>query len=89
MKMVEAGAAAAEMTVPVEDDHSGGLYSLINVAGLAVGLASAILIMLFVRDELSYDKWIPDTTNSTARRSGSWSMLVDCNALPAGRKILD
>src|SRR5215213_4772439 len=35
------------------------LYSIINIAGLAVGLACAILIMLFVRDELSYDAWIP------------------------------
>ena len=35
------------------------LYSFINIAGLAVGLACAVLIMLFVRDELSYDKWIP------------------------------
>jgi len=35
------------------------LYSFINIAGLAVGLACAILIILFVRDELSYDKWIP------------------------------
>ena len=35
------------------------LYSFINIAGLAVGLASLILIILYVRDELSYDKWIP------------------------------
>lgn len=35
------------------------LYSAINIAGLAVGLACAILIILFVRDELSYDSWIP------------------------------
>ena len=35
------------------------LYSFINIAGLAVALASAILIMLFVRDELSWDKWVP------------------------------
>jgi putative ABC transport system permease protein len=39
------------------------LYSFINIAGLAVGLACAILIMLFVRDELSYDKWIPNSEN--------------------------
>ncbi len=39
------------------------LYSFINVAGLAVGLACVIFIMLFIRDELSYDKWIPDTQN--------------------------
>jgi putative ABC transport system permease protein len=39
------------------------LYSLINVVGLSVALASAILILLFVRYQLSYDGWIPDTSN--------------------------
>jgi putative ABC transport system permease protein len=39
------------------------LYSFINVAGLTVGFTCAIFIMLFVRDELSYDKWIPETEN--------------------------
>jgi putative ABC transport system permease protein len=39
------------------------LYSFINIAGLAVGLACAVLIMLFVRDELSYDKWIAGSEN--------------------------
>jgi len=39
------------------------LYGVINVAGLSVGLACAILITLFVRDELLYDKWIPDSEN--------------------------
>lgn len=31
------------------------LFSAINILGLAIGLASCILIALFVRDELSYD----------------------------------
>jgi putative ABC transport system permease protein len=35
------------------------LHSLISIAGLAVGLACAIFILLFVRDELSWDRWIP------------------------------
>jgi len=35
------------------------LYSFINICGLAVGLACVILVLLFIRDELSYDKWIP------------------------------
>jgi len=39
------------------------LYSLINVVGLSVALACAILILLFVRDQLSYDNWIPGTEN--------------------------
>ncbi len=37
------------------------LYSFINIAGLAVGLACAIFIILYLNDELSYDKWIPDS----------------------------
>lgn len=36
------------------------LYSTINVAGLVVGLTCCLLILLFVRDELSYDRWLPD-----------------------------
>ncbi len=36
------------------------LFTLINVVGLAIGLMSCILILLFVRDELSYDAWIED-----------------------------
>ncbi|HUU04569.1 MAG TPA: ABC transporter permease, partial [Patescibacteria group bacterium] len=32
-------------------------YSLINIAGLAVGMAACLLILLFVRDELSYDRY--------------------------------
>jgi putative ABC transport system permease protein len=35
--------------------HMG--YSMINVAGLAIGMACCILILLFVFDELSYDKF--------------------------------
>ena len=33
------------------------LYSSINIAGLAVGIACCIAIMLFVHDELSYDRF--------------------------------
>ena len=32
-------------------------YSLINILGLAVGMACCILIMLYVQDELSYDRY--------------------------------
>ena len=39
------------------------LYSVINIVGLAVGLACAIFIILFIRDEISYDKWVPGSEN--------------------------
>ncbi len=32
-------------------------YSLINILGLAIGIACSILIFLWVRDELIYDKY--------------------------------
>jgi len=35
--------------------HKG--YSFINIAGLAVGMAACLLILLWVRDELSFDKF--------------------------------
>lgn len=35
-------------------------YSFINIAGLSLGLACAILIMLYVQDELSYDRFHKD-----------------------------
>jgi putative ABC transport system permease protein len=39
------------------------LYGFINIAGLSIGLACAILIVLYVRDQLSYDAWIPGTSH--------------------------
>lgn len=34
------------------------LYSVINIGGLAIGLAACLMIFLFVRNELSYDTWL-------------------------------
>ena len=44
------------------------LYSFINIAGLAVGLTAAILIGLFVQQELSFDTWCRGANGSTALR---------------------
>ena len=33
------------------------VYSAINIIGLAVGLASFVVILLYLNYELSYDKW--------------------------------
>jgi len=33
------------------------VYSFINVTGLAMGMACCLLILLFVQDELSYDRF--------------------------------
>ncbi|MEM6965698.1 MAG: ABC transporter permease [Bacteroidota bacterium] len=39
------------------------LVSFINVIGLALGLTVGIFILLYVQNETSYDKWIPDHEN--------------------------
>jgi len=39
------------------------LFSAINIIGLAIGLMSCLLIMLFVRAESGYDSWIPQSEN--------------------------
>lgn len=36
------------------------LYAGVTIAGLAIGFAAAMLIALFVRDEYSYDRFIPE-----------------------------
>jgi putative ABC transport system permease protein len=51
------------LTVALRNIVRNKLYSAINIVGLAVGLACVICIMLFVRDELSYDKWLPNSDN--------------------------
>jgi putative ABC transport system permease protein len=33
------------------------LYSFINICGLAIGLACALFILLWVRDEISFDRF--------------------------------
>jgi len=38
-------------------------YSFINVAGLSIGLACAMLIILYVKDEVSYDRFHKNVTN--------------------------
>ena len=51
------------------------VFSFINIAGLAVGMACCILIYLWVKDELSYDKFHPNHKRLyqiVMRREGTW-----------------
>ena len=34
-------------------------YSLINISGLAIGMATCILILMYIQDELGYDRYHP------------------------------
>jgi putative ABC transport system permease protein len=45
------------LTVAVRNLVRHKVYSLINILGLAIGMACCILILLFVQDEFSYDRY--------------------------------
>src|SRR5689334_3748370 len=51
-------------TVAIRALAKNRTYSIINIAGLAIGMAACILILLYIRYEKSYDKWIPDVENT-------------------------
>lgn len=60
--------------------HKG--YTFINVSGLAVGLACCLLIALFVKDELSYDRY-NENYNEIYRVIHSYRPNVDITKTPA------
>lgn len=49
------------------------LFSAINVFGLSIGLMSCILIMLYVKDELTYDAWVPEAEKVVRIHSAYYS----------------
>ena len=71
-----------KITIRNIQKHKG--YSFINIAGLAVGMACCILILLWVQDELSYDRFhenadqiyrIVTETPYSKWRSSAWALM--------------
>jgi putative ABC transport system permease protein len=48
------------LTVGVRALAKSKTYALINILGLAIGMAACLMILLYVRYELSYDRWVPE-----------------------------
>ena len=51
-------------TVAVRALAKSKTYSIINIAGLAIGMAACVMILLHINYERSYDKWLPDVENT-------------------------
>jgi putative ABC transport system permease protein len=51
-------------TVAVRALAKSKTYSVINIAGLAIGMAACVMILLYINYERSYDKWLPDVENT-------------------------
>jgi putative ABC transport system permease protein len=47
------------LSAALRNMERNGFYAGMTVAGLAIGFAAALLIGLFVRDEYSYDRFVP------------------------------
>ena len=64
-------------------------FSIINISGLAIGMAAAILISLWVQNELSYDQFHKKTLYKVFNRTtgpgeiGAW----DITAAPLGKTL--
>jgi putative ABC transport system permease protein len=48
------------LTVGIRALGKNRTYAFINIFGLAIGMAACLMILLFVRYEMSYDKWLPN-----------------------------
>lgn len=69
------------------------LSSAINIGGLTIGLACVILIGLYVKDELSYDKFFPDAARiyrvNTHEKVGSNEFTAGHTPPPAAKALAD
>jgi putative ABC transport system permease protein len=68
-------------------------FSLINVAGLAVGMAACILILLWVQDELDYDRFHSNADQiyriNSEDTSGGKSFVLAGSPAPLGQALVD
>jgi putative ABC transport system permease protein len=51
------------LTVALRNLLRNKIYAFINIAGLSIGLACAMLIILYVKDEVSYDRFHKNVNN--------------------------
>ena len=51
-------------TVAVRALAKSKTYSIINIAGLAIGMAACVMILLYIRYEQNYDSWLSDVENT-------------------------
>ncbi|HYD14541.1 MAG TPA: FtsX-like permease family protein [Allosphingosinicella sp.] len=69
------------------------MYTLINISGLAIGLAACLTLLLYVRYETRYDAWLPGSENAyqlqlklTSRQTGA-ATDSQLTSYVAGRRL--
>lgn len=63
-------------------------YSFINICGLAISMAASILILLWVQNELSYDRFHKNSGRlyRITANAGDFKAAVNPAGMPAGLK---
>lgn len=46
----------SHLKVAIRNLRKNKIFSIINISGLAIGIACSLLLFLFVKDELSFDR---------------------------------
>lgn len=68
-------------------------YSFLNILGLSVGVTCFLLIILYVKDELSYDKHLPDIERlyrvDFSGNVGGNSFITNLSSVPAARALVN
>ncbi|MFT3705377.1 MAG: ABC transporter permease [Agriterribacter sp.] len=64
-------------------------FAAINIAGLAIGMACSIFILLWVQNELSYDRFHKNADNiyRIIGDAGDFDAAVNCASMPAELKL--
>jgi putative ABC transport system permease protein len=52
------------LTVGLRSLLKSRTYAAINILGLATGMAACLIILIFVRNELTYDQWMPEAART-------------------------
>ena len=67
-------------------------FSFINIAGLAIGMAGCILILLWVKDEMSYDRFHKNTDRIyrvlSVDRAGGGNSWDTSSPAPVGETLV-
>ena len=65
------------LKIAIRNLRRNGIYSVINIAGLAVSLAAVIIIALWVENELTFNRWYKKSERLyvTGSYSGSYTSL--------------
>lgn len=64
-------------------------FSFINITGLAIGLACSMIILLWVRDEVSFDRFHPSAANMYRLVANAGDLQVAITPSPVGPALRD